>query len=107
MSKNNPLVYSTETGHIKEKSPHNSAPETDGIVRIHRETKGRKGNGVSLIKGLPLTKQELKTVAKALKQKMGVGGSIKNHTIEIQSEQRDKLKILLEGMGYRVKLAGS
>jgi len=74
---------------------------------IHRETKGPKCTGVSLIKGVPLEEKALKALAKTLKQKRGVGGSVKQGVIEIQSDQRDKLKKLLEGMDYTVKLAGS
>ncbi len=104
MKKNSRLVYSTETGRIKPEDNTASTLESgDGIVRIHRETKGRKGNGVSLIKGLPVATAELKPLAKTLKQKMGVGGSVKDGVIEIQSDQRDKLKSLLEAMGYTVK----
>lgn len=111
MSKNSRLVYSTETGRIKPDKTADNTTETidagDGIVRIHRETKGRKGGGVSLIKGIGAEGKELKAIAKTLKQKMGVGGSVKDGVIEIQSDQRDKLKTLLEGMGHTVKLAGS
>ena len=108
MKKNSRLVYSTETGRIKpEDEKKVTIPKSDGIVRIHRETRGRKGNGVSLIKGIPLEERPLKTIAKTLKQKMGVGGSVKDGIIEIQSDQRDKLKTLLENAGYTVKLAGS
>ena len=109
MNKNSRLVYSTETGRVKDKqsSPSASTENSDGIVRIHRETKGRKGNGVSLIKGLNLEEKALKALAKTLKQKMGVGGSVKQGVIEIQSDQRDKLRELLEALGHHVKLAGS
>lgn len=108
MKKNSRLVYSTETGRIKTTDqPQSPTDKGDGVVRIHRETKGRKGNGVSLIKGLDIEGAALKTLAKTLKQKMGVGGSIKDGIIEIQSDQRDKLKTLLEAMGHTVKLAGS
>lgn len=107
MKKNSRLVYSTETGRIKPENEKTTIPESDGIVRIHRETKGRKGNGVSLIKGIPLEEKPLKALAKTLKQKMGVGGSVKDGVIEIQSDQREKLKTLLESAGYTVKLAGS
>jgi translation initiation factor 1 len=108
MKKNSRIVYSTETGRITSNDkPDLDIPQGDGIIRIHRETKGRKGNGVSLVKGLILDEKALKTVAKTLKQKMGVGGSIKDGIIEIQSDQRDTLKTLLEAMGHTVKLAGS
>lgn len=107
MSKNSNLVYSTETGRIRPSKKEMPIEEGDGIVRIHRETKGRKGAGVSLIKGLAKPDKELKSIAKMLKQKMGVGGSIKDGVIEIQSDQRDRLKLILEQMGHTVKLAGS
>ena len=78
----------------------------DGIVRIQRETKGRKGKGVTLVTGLPLNTNELKKLAKELKQKCSTGGAIKEGTIEIQGDQRDTIKKLLETKGYQVKLAG-
>lgn len=83
-----------------------STPEGDGIVRISRETKGRKGNGVSLITGLPLDGDGLKKLARQLKQKCGTGGSIKNGMIEIQGDHRESLKDELCRQGYKVKLAG-
>lgn len=49
----------------------------DGVVRIRRETKGRKGKGVTTISGVPLTSAELKVLAKRLKQRCGTGGAIK------------------------------
>ncbi len=104
MKKNTTLVYSTETGRVKETSLQQTSPLTDGIVRIHRETKGRKGKGVSLIKGLP--DERHKEIAKYLKQKLGVGGAVKDFTIEIQTDDREKIKIHLEKKGYTVKLSG-
>lgn len=78
----------------------------DGIVRLQRETKGRKGAGVTLVTGLPLSDAELATLAKTLKRRCGVGGSVKDGVVELQGDQRDKLQPLLEAEGYRVKRAG-
>lgn len=78
----------------------------DGIVRLKRETKGRKGKGVTLITGLPLNDEGLKKLAKTLKQKCGSGGSVKNDIIEIQGDHRDVLEKELTGLGYKVKRAG-
>jgi len=75
-------------------------------VRIRRETKGRKGKGVSLVSGLDLDEAALKTLAKQLKQKCSTGGTIKDGVIEIQGDHRDILKIELEKIGHTVKLAG-
>ena len=82
------------------------APKGDGIVRIQRETKGRKGKGVTLITGVPLSGDDLKKLAKALKQKCGTGGTIKNGVIEIQGDHRDLLLEELQKLGWKVKKAG-
>ncbi len=80
--------------------------KSDGIVRIQRETKGRKGKGVTLITGVPLVGAELKALAKKLKQKCGTGGTVKEGVIEIQGDHRELLRKELQGLGYLVKLAG-
>ena len=79
---------------------------TDGIVRLQRQTKGRNGKPVVIISGLPLTDTDLKQLAKSLKSKCGVGGSIEGSNILIQGDQRAILRELLETMGYTVKLSG-
>ncbi len=71
-----------------------------------RETKGRKGKGVTLINGLPLEIDALKKLAKSLKQKCGSGGSVKNGVLEIQGDHRDVLEDHLSELGYKVKRAG-
>jgi len=78
----------------------------DGVVRLRRETRGRKGAGVTLITGLPLADTDLAKLAKQLKSRCGVGGAVKDGVIELQGDQRHKLQPLLEAEGYRVKLAG-
>ena len=101
------LVYSTESGRLKAANISDSVLAGDGTVRIHRETKGRKGKGVSLVKGLQVDALELKKIAKKLKQSTGSGGTIKEGVIEVQTDDRDKLRAELEKMGHTVKLAGS
>lgn len=100
------LVYSTEVGRIKQEKPTEERPKGDGIVRIQRETKGRKGKGVCVVTGLDMTDTELKLVAAELKKVCGCGGSVKDGTIEIQGDNRDKIKAHLEKKGHTVKLAG-
>lgn len=82
------------------------AANGDGIVRLHRETKGRGGKAVTLVKGLPLSGDALKNLASQLKKKCGVGGALKDDIVEIQGDQRDFLKTELEKLGYTVKIAG-
>lgn len=106
----NPLVYSTDFGRISQNASDSKTksakPTGDGIVRIRRETKGRKGKGVTTISGLLLEDKELKALAKELKKICGTGGSVKDQVIEIQGDSRDKIKQFLESKNYTVKLAG-
>lgn len=102
----NSLVYSTETGRITPEKEDVQRPKGDGIVRIQKQTSGRKGKGVSIITGLDLNDAELATLAAELKKKCGCGGSVKEGTIEIQGDKRELLKQLLESKQYKVKLSG-
>ncbi len=106
MSDNNRLVFSTETGRIKEEKVQPVRPQGDGIVRIQRETKGRKGKGVCIVSGLDVEDTQLKLIAAELKKVCGCGGSVKDGKIEIQGDKRDVIKAHLEKKGHTVKLAG-
>lgn len=112
------LVYSTDLGRRCPdcgrastecvcKNVDNTAPSGDGIVRIRRETKGRKGKGVSIVSGVLISADELKTLGKELRQKLSTGGAIKDNEMEFQGDQRQALKTLLESKGYTVKLSGA
>jgi len=114
------LVYSTETGHIcpkcqspisackckKKRTEPKSQVKSDGILRIRREVKGRKGKTVTTISGFDLDNKALNLLSKQLKQHCGTGGSVKDGVVIIQGDHRDTVKGLLEGQGYLVKLAG-
>jgi translation initiation factor 1 len=115
-NRNTRLVYSTEHGRTcpdcrksldrctcRKKT---AKPAGDGIVRVGRSTKGRKGKGVTVIYGIPADEGQLKQVAKTLKQKCGSGGTVKAGTIEIQGDHRDVLVAELKGMGYTVRRSG-
>ena len=113
------LVYSTEQGDIcpdcrqalescccDEQAEQTRIASLDGIVRIRRETSGRKGKGVTTLSGIPLTEKELKVLAKQLKKRCGTGGAVKEGVIEIQGDHRKTLKQALAEHGYQAKLAG-
>ena len=78
----------------------------DGVVRVCRETKGRKGKGVTRITGLALDENALKQLSKRLKAKCGSGGTVKNGVVEIQGDHRDFLVEELKQSGFTVKRAG-
>lgn len=110
-------VYSTDQGrHCAEcnrpaavcncKQQQKQIVKGDGTVRISRETKGRKGKGVTIISGLPLAEDALKVLATRLKQLCGTGGTVKDGTIEIQGDHRDKLLAHMTAQGYKAKIAG-
>ena len=75
-------------------------------VRVGRETKGRRGKGVTTVSDLPLHESGLAELATKLKQRLGTGGTVKDGKIEIQGDHRDRIIAELEGMGYQVKRAG-
>ncbi|MDK2857473.1 MAG: translation initiation factor 1 [Verrucomicrobiota bacterium] len=88
------------------KIPNQTTPKNDGIVHVGRETKGRKGAGVTVITGIPAHPEGLEKLARQLKQKYGTGGTVKNGIIEIQGDHRDLLVKELSARGYTVKKAG-
>jgi translation initiation factor 1 len=81
-------------------------PRGDGIVRVSRETKGRKGKGVTLIAGISLDVEKLEALAKDLKQLCGTGGTTRHGVIELQGDHRERLVEELQKRGHRVKRAG-
>lgn len=108
------LVYSTETGRMCPdcRNPIDQCscnqpqlPAGDGTIKVSRESKGRGGKVVTLVSGVPLIGDALKTLAKELKQKCGVGGALKDGIIEIQGEQRDLIVSELTKRGFKVKKA--
>ena len=107
------LVYSTEMGRMCPGCGKPAAtcacakgapPKSDGVVRIMRQTKGRKGKGVCLITGLP--PDGLEKLAKELKQRCGTGGTVKEGVIEIQGDHRETLLAELARRGFKARLAG-
>ncbi|MBR9871355.1 MAG: translation initiation factor Sui1 [Gammaproteobacteria bacterium] len=109
------LVFSTEQGRMCPgcRNPVSECscgepvqPEGDGVVRVSRETKGRKGKGVTLITGIPMDSKALKDYAKVLKAKCGTGGTVKDGVVEIQGDHRDLLVPLLQQKGWTVKRSG-
>jgi translation initiation factor 1 len=117
MNRNRGLVYSTGAGRTcpecrrpvaecrcREKAARKRVG--DGNVRVGRETKGRKGKGVTVVSGLPVSPAELGEMARELKKKCGSGGTVRDGVIEIQGDHRDLLVAELGRRGYRAKRSG-
>lgn len=83
-----------------------SAFPADGRVRVRREVAGRRGKGATTIYGVPLRDPELRELAKRLKKRCGVGGTVKDGVIELQGDHRDVVVEVLRAEGYDVVLAG-
>ena len=116
------LVYSTEVGRI---CPDCSQPvaqcqcaarqrallaarsaAADGVVRVQRETKGRGGKSVTLVRGLALDAAALSALGKQLKTACGSGGTAKDGLIQVQGDHVDTLMAALAKLGYAVKRSG-
>jgi translation initiation factor 1 len=83
-----------------------NAKESDGIARVGRSTKGRRGKIVSTVTGVPIEATELIDLAADLKRRCGSGGTLKDGVIEIQGDHRDVLVEELEKRGFKVKRVG-
>ena len=116
------LVYSTETGRIcrdcsqpvalcqcavnKQALAAASSAAADGVVRVQRETKGRGGKSVTLVRGLALDAAALGALGKQLKAACGSGGTAKDGVVEVQGDHVVTVMAALVKLGYAVKRAG-
>ena len=110
---NNRTVWTSDQGLPlrgvrKESKPQkaSSLPPHQQTIYLHRDSKGRGGSSVTLVKNLVLAQNDMKELARRLKQLCGSGGTVKDGVIEIQGEQREKIAEELKKMGYKVKIAG-
>lgn len=111
---NSRLVYSTDLGSICSDcgEPKNSCIcrqikrktvlKSNGAVCVRYETAGRKGKGMTLIIGLPLSEDGLLAMVKKLKQQFATGGAVKDFVIELQGDHREKAVLALRKLGYLV-----
>lgn len=102
------MVYSTNAGFRREEE--NEDRETpapgDQLLMLHRETKGRGGKAVVIVRGFAGNDDDLETLGKKLKAHCGTGGSVKDGEIIIQGDQREKVSAFLKNAGYKVKHVG-
>lgn len=110
------LVYSTDGGRMCPgcRQPVSAcacqavapAPAGDGVARVWRETKGRGGKAVTLVKGLALDATALAALGKQLKAACGSGGTVKDGVIEVQGDHAERVVEALVRLGHRAKRAG-
>ena len=110
------LVYSTDNGRMcptcrqpvaqctcKQAA---AVPRGDGVVRVSRETKGRGGKAVTLVRGLVLAPDALAALGKQLRTQCGSGGTVKDGVVEIQGDHAGRVVALLQQQGHSAKRAG-
>lgn len=113
------LVYSTDSGRMcpecrqpvaaclcKAQAAAAARAKGDGVVRVSRETKGRGGKAVTLVRGVALADEALSVLGKRLRSACGAGGTVKDGVIEVQGDHAERLVALLQAEGHRVKRAG-
>ncbi|MEO8003732.1 MAG: translation initiation factor Sui1 [Betaproteobacteria bacterium] len=115
-NKSRGLVYSTEGGRMCPECRRSialcvcgkskPAPATDGVVRVSRETKGRNGKSVTVIRGLALDSGAMTQLGKEIKSACGSGGTVKDGVIEVQGDHVDRVIAFLKGRALVVKRAG-
>jgi translation initiation factor 1 len=111
------LVYSTDSGRMcpvcrqpvaacecAARARQNTAGE--GIVRVSRETQGRGGKAVTVVRGMTLDAPALTALGQRLRRACGAGGTVKNGVIEVQGEHAERVVEALKAEGYAVKRAG-
>ncbi|MFC0169869.1 translation initiation factor Sui1 [Pseudoduganella danionis] len=111
------LVYSTETGRMcpacsqpvaqcRCKAAAQARPQGDGNIKVSRESKGRGGKTVTLVKGMELDADALSALGKQLRSACGSGGTVKDGVIEIQGDHCERVMDALQKQGYQPKRVG-
>ncbi|QNA87893.1 translation initiation factor Sui1 [Massilia sp. Dwa41.01b] len=113
---NGGLVYSTDGGRMCPECRQplsqcackaSTVPTGDGVVRVSRQTKGRGGKSVTLVKGLTLDASALALLGKQLRTACGSGGTVKDGVIEVQGDHCELVMDTLTRLGHRPKRTGA
>lgn len=111
------LVYSTDHGRMCPQCRRSvpsctcaaqptGAPAASGPIRVSRESKGRGGKTVTLVRGLPLAAAELEALGKQLRSHCGSGGTVKDGVLEVQGDHCERVLAWLLAQGYAAKRSG-
>ena len=100
------VVYSTNPNYNYEFESKDEAellPPSQQTLKVHFEKKHRAGKKVTIVTGFVGPENDLKELGKLLKSRCATGGSVKDKEILIQGDLKDKVKMLLQNEGYKVK----
>lgn len=109
------LVYSTDSGRMCPvcrlaiadcRCGAKPAPVGDGTIRVSRETKGRGGKTVTIVRGADGDAAQIATLGRQLRSACGSGGTVKDGVIEVQGDHADRIVELLRSQGRTVKRCG-
>lgn len=103
------IMFSTDPSFVYESDQevaHTPLAANQQDLRVTLDRKNRGGKGVTLVTGFIGSTEELEALGKMLKSKCGVGGAAKDGEILIQGDFRDKVLLLLQKEGYKVKKSG-
>jgi translation initiation factor 1 len=109
------LVYSTDSGRMcpacrqplaQCRCGRPAVPPADGPIRVSRESKGRGGKTVTLVRGLPLDADALAALGKELRSACGAGGTVKDGVIEVQGDHAERVLAWLVDRGFKAKRSG-
>jgi translation initiation factor 1 len=107
MSSQNKKVVYQEFGSIEpEKEEVIDLPPQQQNIRISTSKAGRKGKIVTVITGFSTSSETLTQILKKLKTQCGSGGTIKDNTLEIQGDHKEKILQTLTQLGYKAKISG-
>jgi len=103
-----PATFQKKAKHNKKSTPSQGPilPHGQQVVRIRRETKGRGGKTVTLVTGIQASPEQLRSILKDIKARVGGGGTVKDGELVIQGDHREIVFEILEKKGFRPKLAG-
>lgn len=97
------VVYSTNPDYEypeEEIAEDETLPKNQQKLRLSMERAGRNGKTVSIVHGFVGSETDLQALGKLLKQKCGVGGTVKDGDIIIQGDHRSRLIEFLKNEGY-------
>jgi len=103
------IMYSTDPSfnyETENEAPQDVIANNQQDLRVMLDRKNRGGKAVTLVTGFRGSAEELEKLSKMLKTKCGVGGSAKDGEVMVQGDFRDKVVLMLQKEGYKVKKSG-